>query len=151
MARTAPYPWGTEKPTARLKVVSSRLNRDIEHVRKPGYADMYNRVASVVTSCGELVDTLKHVLGKGIRTRGSAESPVPSREVSDPIDDVTNHLRNLLKCSAINFSEHYAAFEQAAERLLETTARVAQHGLSPSEDPADDNPWDVFPSHSATA
>ena len=144
MARAVRYPWGTEKPTTRLKAVSARLRREIDNVRNPGYHDMQHRVTSVITTCRELVDTLKHLRAKGVRTRGSSESRVPAIEVHQAMLSVTNHLRDLLKCSAITFGEHYTAFERAAESLLETTARVSRHGLSPSDDLADDNPWDEF-------
>ena len=139
-----PYPWGYDKPSSRLRLVSTRLRQKINKADKTEYPQIQERVNDVVAECRNLVLALDHLTRAGLVKRNNPGQRLSHAEVTEVLNTVQDNLSELATSSVNNLSPHYATFLSATESLLNIADRAMTQGIVPSGSDPTDTVWNRF-------
>ena len=138
------YPWGSEKPSNRLRAVCARLDHRIETAKEADYPRIQDRINAVVAETYHLVNALDHLSRNGLRTRGTDPSPLDHTEVSAVLDSVRNAISELGASSAHTLSTRYEAFLDHVNTLCTTADNATKKGITASGEKPPENLWGPF-------
>ncbi len=138
------YPWGSDKPSNRLRKVTSRLQHKLETAKQPGHNNIIVNINEAVQECRNLVDDMDFLSKRGLIQRGRSEAPLPHQKVTESLQAVRQSLIHLVSSSAINLSENYCNFETNTENLISLTADAMTVGIAAAGDTSADNIWNHF-------
>ena len=141
--RRASYPWGGVAPRQHLRDVCARVTRALDDAKSPGFGQVSARVSTAVQATRPLVDAFRHLSQKGLRPSTGAAS-LAAAEVLDAVDAVDRAVNDLAAVSAVELSERYRTFSEAAGALLAVAEQCKRQGIvSPAAESAPDG-WSVF-------
>lgn len=138
------YPWGSEKPSNRLRAVCARLDHRIETAKEADYPRIQDRINAVVAETYHLVNALDHLSRNGLRTRGTDPSPLDHTDVNAVLDSVRNAISELGASSAHTLSTRYEAFLDHVTTLRTTAESAMKKGIAASGVKPAENLWDPF-------
>ena len=145
-ATTTRYPWGSDKPSNRLRSVSSRLHDRLTKAREPEYRDIHKSISEVISEARLLVDALDFLAGHGLRSRKADAKPVDHSEITSANAAVHQAVTRLKTSSAIDMSDCYKKLEHAIKNLLDCADRARSNGVNASMESPTENAWDTFTS-----
>ena len=145
-ATTARYPWGSDKPSNRLRTVSSRLNDRLTKAREPNYLDIQKSINEVISEARLLVDALDFLAGRGLRSRKADAKPINHSEIASANAAVHKAVTKLTTSSAIDLSDCYKELEDAIRHLLDCADHARSNGVNASMESPTENAWDTFTS-----
>ena len=140
----ARYPWGSEKPSNRLRAVCARIDHRIKAAREANYPGIQDRINAVVAETHHLVNALDHLSRNGLRSRGTDPSPLDHTEVNAVLDSVRKAISELGVSSAHTLSKRYEAFLECVETLRTTADNATKKGIAASGEKPAENLWDPF-------
>ena len=140
------YPWGSDKPSNRLRTVSSRIHDRLTKAREPSYTDIQRSINEVIGEARLLVDALDFLADRGLRSRKADAKPIDHSEITSANQAVHKAVAKLTTSSAIDLSDCYKDLEDSIKLLLECADRARSNGVTASMDSPTENAWDTFTS-----
>ena len=138
------YPWGSEKPSNRLRAVGARLDHRILAAREANYPEIQDRINAVVAETYHLVNALDHLSRNGLRSRGTDPTPLDHTEVDAVLDSVRKAISELGTSSAHTLSTRYETFLAHVTPLRTTAENAMKKGITASGVKSSESLWDPF-------
>ena len=138
------YPWGSEKPSNRLRAVCARIDHRIKTAKEADYPRIQDRINAVVAETHHLVNALDHLSRNGLRSRGTDPSPLDHTEVNAVLDSVREAISELGTSSAHTLSTRYETFVVHVKTLRTTADNAMKNGIVASGVKPAESLWDPF-------